>query len=340
MDNKEQMKEVFEINNIAEPHSIKDVIIKLMNNPNLSLENYFNDFSSNENDETAGFGLYRNDNGDMVSMTTHAYHRSLADDPQLSVEILISRAFRRMVCFGAKPKALTAFLYQVDVATEEGKQIAAGVKKGIDNCAERFGVKVADRKIRVDHLEESSTPTLIVTAVGKVESTSRLLTHKFKHKGSNLFVIGESYNDVNASEYLHYYHRVKNENFPIFDLDMEVQIHHIMPDLIGQDLITSATPVGRGGVYFSLLRAALPAQLGFDITTDAEIRTDAFLFGESMGRLIVGVVDDKVVDFVDYMQTTDIPFFTLGHTTKGEIRIDDESFGFISNTAPSSSPKG
>jgi phosphoribosylformylglycinamidine synthase len=99
--------------------------------------------------------------------------------------------------------------------------------------------------------------------------------------------------------------------------------------LVENNLVESVSPVGLGGLFFTLLRASLPNDLGFDITTDAENRQDAFLFGEAMGRIIVGVEGDKEDDFVDFLTSKKIPFFTLGHITKGEIRIDDESFGFI-----------
>ena len=82
-------------------------------------------------------------------------------------------------------------------------------------------------------------------------------------------------------------------------------------------------------MFFTLLRAAIPNELGFDITTSAETRIDSFLFGEAMGRILVGVHPDKEDDFVDAMSDMKVPFFTLGHVTKGEIRIDDESYGFI-----------
>jgi len=36
-----------------------------------------------------------------------------------------------------------------------------------------------------------------------------------------------------------------------------------------------------------------------------------------------------VDDFVDLMSSMKVPFFALGHVTKGEIRIDDDSFGYI-----------
>ena len=103
----------------------------------------------------------------------------------------------------------------------------------------------------------------------------------------------------------------------------------MVKQLIDKDLVESASPVAKGGIFFTLLRSCWLNGLGFDITTAAEVRTDAFLFGESMGRVIVGVSKEKEEEFVDFMFESKIPFFTLGHVTKGEIRIDDESFGFI-----------
>jgi phosphoribosylformylglycinamidine synthase len=69
--------------------------------------------------------------------------------------------------------------------------------------------------------------------------------------------------------------------------------------------------------------------LGFDITSSAEIRRDAFLFGEAQSRVVVSVTPANESKFVDFMIDKDIPFSTLGHVTKSELRIDDDSFGFI-----------
>jgi len=69
--------------------------------------------------------------------------------------------------------------------------------------------------------------------------------------------------------------------------------------------------------------------LGFDVTTDAEVRKDAFLFGESQGRVVVSVSPGKEDDFIDFMIESKVPFSALGHVTKSEIRIDDSSYGFV-----------
>ena len=336
-------KEVFSIDQIEEPKDINEIVFNLMVNPNLAPVNYFNDFSeegfdleSVANGETDDNGIFTADNGQMMAMTTHAFHHHLETDPQKATEILISRAARRMACYGVKPEAVSAFLYHINIAHPNGQFIASGAKKGLENASEKFGVKISGRKIRFDYFggHGTVTPTIIISMMGSVDDKDNVITHKLKAKGNNIFVIGKSYDDINSSEYLEFYHEVSDSPLPVFDVDMEVRLNSTVKQLVDKRLISSASPVGKGGLFFSLMRAGMPAGLGFDITTDAEIRRDAFLFGESMGRLIVGVPTENEDDFVDFMQTTKLPFFTLGHVTKGEVRIDDESLGYIDKMIP------
>jgi len=328
----------FSINQIKEPKNIKDVIYNLMADPNLAPVNYFNDFSEKgcemENlasDDTDETGAFSTDDGQIMAMTTHAYHHHLEEDPKTATEILISRAARRMVCFGAKPIVVSAFLYHISVANPNGQTIAAESKKGLENACKNFGLKVSDRKIRFDYASDYGPipPTLIISMMGSVKNKDKIITRNLKTKGNNIFVIGKSHEDINSSEYLDFYHEIPNSPLPVFDIKTEALIQQVLPHLIDENIITSASPVGKGGLFFSLMRAGMPSELGFDITTDAEIRIDSFLFGESMGRIIVGVPEKNIDKFIDVMKESKLPFFILGHTTKGEIRIDDESFGFI-----------
>ena len=334
-----QTKEEFTIESIPEPDNIEEVIFSLMVNPNLSTINYFNDFNelsispdavgNSDTDETGVFEL--DNNGNRMAMSTHAFHHHLESDPQKATEILISRAARKMLCFGAIPTAISAFLYHINVADPNGQFIASGAKKGLENAAAKYNLKIADRKIRFDHFSEHGPvpPTIIVSMMGQIENSKELTTHSFKRKGNQIFVIGRMLDDINSSEYLEFYHGVSVSPLPAFNIDDEIKIQECIRKLNADNLIESASPVGKGGLFFTLLRAAIPNELGFDITTSAENRIDSFLFGEAMGRILVGVHPDNEDDFVDVMTDLNIPFFTLGHVTKGELRIDDESFGFI-----------
>ncbi|MGE4586986.1 MAG: AIR synthase-related protein [Mangrovibacterium sp.] len=336
-------KAVFPINLIEEPADLKDIVFNLMVNPNLAPVNYFNDFSdegiepeSFSGAETDDAGVFTTDNGQTMAMTTHAFHHHLMNDPQTATEILLSRAVRRMVCCGAKPQVVSAFLYHINIADPNGQRIASGAKKGLERAGAGFGLKVSDRKIRFDCFSSLGPvpPTLIISLMGSIADQERILTHQLKTKGNNIFMIGRSSEDIGSSEYLEFYHGVEDSPLPLFDLELEVKLQQLMEQLIEKKLISSASPVGKGGLFFSLLRAGMPGGLGFDITTDAEIRRDAFLFGESMGRLIAGVPQGRADDFVDFMRDSGLPFFALGHVTRGEIRIDDESYGFIDKMIP------
>jgi phosphoribosylformylglycinamidine synthase len=339
---KEEVRE-FTIDQIPEEQDIYDIVVNLMVNPNLAPVNYFNEFSeesvelsSFDNDEAAGNGVFCLNSGMCMAMTTHAFHHHLESDPQKATEILISRAARKMIACGATPEAVNAFLYHIDIADPNGQFIASGAKRGLENACNKFGIRLTDRKIRFDYFSAHGPvlPTIIISMVGSIADKDAIMTHSFKTKGNNIFMIGRSYNDINSSEYLEFYHQIEDSALPEFNIDDEVKIQKVLKELINRKLIESASPVGKGGLFFSLLRAGLPTGFGFDITTDAEIRKDAFLFGESMGRMIVGVDPSKDDDFVDFMRSTKVPFFTLGHVTKGEIRIDDESLGYIDKMTP------
>ena len=343
IERKEEINE-FTIDQIAEEQDIQDIVYNLMANPNLAPINYFNDFSeepvdiaSMSNDDTDENGTFFSKGGQLMAMTTHALHHHLEIDPQKATEMLISRAVRKMTCFGAVPEAVSAFLYHINIADPNGQHIASGAKKGIVNACNKFNIKLTDRKIRFDYFSAHGPvyPTIIINLLGSVPDKEKIVTHTFKNKGNNIFMIGKSYDDINSSEYLEFYHEVSESALPVFDIDVEVKLHEVMKRLINEDLLSSANPVGKGGLFFSLLRAGMPSGFGFDITSDAEIRNDAFLFGEAMGRIIVGVEPSKVDDFVDLMSSLKVPFFALGHVTKGEIRIDDDSFGYIDKITPS-----
>jgi phosphoribosylformylglycinamidine synthase subunit PurL len=151
----------------------------------------------------------------------------------------------------------------------------------------------------------------------------------FKQKGDVIYLLGESRNDINSSQYLKSYHKVHLSPPPYYNADKEFILHHTLSGLISSRLINSAHDLSEGGLFIALLESGLNRNLGFDITTDCEIREDAFLFGEAQGRVIVSVSPENEGDFVDFMMSSKVTTTLLGHVTKGEMRIDDVSYGFV-----------
>ena len=140
IEQEEEIRE-FMIDQIPEEQDIQDIVFNLMADPNLAPINYFNDFSeesvdvsSMSNEETEETGIFISENGQLMAMTTHALHHHLEFDPQQATEILIARAVRKMICFGAVPEAVSSFLYHINIADPNGQFIAAGANKGLVNA--------------------------------------------------------------------------------------------------------------------------------------------------------------------------------------------------------------
>ena len=144
-----------------------------------------------------------------------------------------------------------------------------------------------------------------------------------------IYLLGALREDLSCSEYLVGYHKIENTPAPYFSLEEECELQSIVSRLIDRRLIESAHDVSTGGLFVTLVESALPNNLGFDITSDAEMRLDAFLFGESQGRIVVSVSSETEAPFLDFMIEQRVPMMALGHVTKSEIRIDDTSYGFL-----------
>ena len=331
--------EVFTIDQVPEPTDLRNVIYSMVAMPHLSPVNLFNEFASSAIDPTQvgkedlfGAGIFHIDDSNVAfTQTIYSDHRRLAVDPFVAAQIIVAKAVRRLVCYGAEPVSMSAFLNNVEFASPIAEEMVMAARLGLEAAAAVFNLQFSNRKIFYDYSEHDGLlpPTLIISLVGKLKNRDHILTSKFKRKGHNILLIGRSFNDINASEYLDHFHEIKESPLMHFNLGFENKLMGALKELIKRNLVVSASPVGLGGLFFTLLRDAMPNELGFDITTDAEIRTDAFLFGEGMGRIVVTVTEEKEDEFVDFLYDLNIPVMTLGHITKGEIRIDDQSLGFV-----------
>ena len=202
-------------------------------------------------------------------------------------------------------------------------------------ACEHFGTPVTGGNVsfynqsEIKGRTEAVNPTPTIGMLGILKDKNHQTSLAFGNKGDMIYLIGTSTDDIASSEYLYSYHGVKASPAPYFDLEEELTVQQAVLEAIRQGLVKSAHDVSDGGLFITLLESAMPNLLGFDITTDSEIRTDAFLFGEGQGRIVVSVSAGQETRFVDFMATQNVPVTTLGHVTKGELRVDNQSFGFI-----------
>ncbi|MFY9116708.1 MAG: AIR synthase-related protein [Bacteroidales bacterium] len=130
------------------------------------------------------------------------------------------------------------------------------------------------------------------------------------HKGDMIYLIGQ----VQATD---------------VNLDNAYRMNKVILSAMRKNLLSCVQEVTQEGLLEALLRVALPSGLGFDITTDSEIPEEEFLLENHGVAAVVTVSMDDDEDLVRFLFDNNITVMTLGHVTKGDIRIDDYSYGNI-----------
>jgi len=271
-----------------------------------------------------------------LALTVDCNSRYIKSDPETGTAIAVAEAARNIVCSGAEPTAITNCLNFGNPYSPEVYWTFVGAIKGMGAACRKFDTPVTGGNVSFynqsvfDNKVEPVFPTPTIGMVGLLTSKKHHMTLHFKHAGNLIYLVGQSRNDINSSEYLYSHLGVKGSPAPFLDLDEEARLHALLLELIYNGEVASVHDVSDGGLFISLFESARAGRLGFDISTDAEFRTDAFLFGESQSRAVVSVRPDLQEAFVERLTASEVEFTFLGEVTSSdEMVIDGHSFGSL-----------
>lgn len=333
----------FNIDDIEEPADLKEVAVQLLQHPNIASKRWiYEQYDSMVGTKTmstnrpsdAGISNIKGSNR-ALAMTVDCNSRYVNADPEIGTQIAVSEAARNIVVSGGNPSAVTNCLNFGNPYNPECYWQFVGAIKGMAAACRKFETPVTGGNVSfynqtvMDGKEEPVFPTPTIGMIGLVEDKSKIMTLDFKSKGDLIFIIGESKNDISSSQYLVTHHGVEASPAPYFDLEKEFDLQETIKGLIQNQLINAAHDCADGGLFIALTEMAMPNKLGFDIVTDAEIREDAFLFGEAQSRVVVTINEDQEEEFIEYMMNQSVPYTLLGHVTKGKMCVDDQHYGYV-----------
>ncbi|MBL0043046.1 MAG: phosphoribosylformylglycinamidine synthase subunit PurL [Flavobacteriales bacterium] len=337
----------FSVDLVPEPGDLMAVAYDLLASPNIASKRWVYEqydsmvrtlnMSTNAPSD-AGLVLLKEVGGNKaLAVTVDCNGRYVHADPYVGAMIAVSEAARNIACTGAEPCGVTNCLNFGNPYDPEVYWQFANVIKGMGEACVEFKTPVTGGNVSFYNQSKTEKgdlavfPTPTIGMVGVLNDITKRMTLAFQEKGHLLFLIGKTTNDIACSEYLVRHHNVLRSPAPYFNLREEHLVHVVVRHLIKKGVISSAHDVSDGGLWTTLVEMALPNNLGFDIVTDSEVRTDAFLFGEGQGRVVVAAHEDNETDLLDIMRTSRIPFILLGHVTKGKLVVDDEAYGFIAD---------
>lgn len=333
----------FDINQIPEPTDLKEVARKILALPNVASKRFIYEqydsmvgtvnMSTNRPTDAAVVNLKGTPKA--LAMTVDCNPRFVWADPYIGTMMAVSEAARNIVVSGGQPSAVTNCLnfgnpYNPEVYWQFVESI-----KGMGKACETFKTPVTggnvsfyNQTVTKDGVEPVF-PTPTIGMIGIIEDKKYITSIPFKQKGDLIYLVGTVREDINQSQYLVHIHGIEKSPVPLFSLEEEYALQEQLKMTIRQGLIQSAHDISEGGLWVCLMEKALTSGLGFDITLPAEIRKDAYLFGEGPSRVVVTVKQEDETAFIDSMMLNGVDFDLLGHVTKGSIRIDDEDWGHI-----------
>ncbi|MGZ4117401.1 MAG: phosphoribosylformylglycinamidine synthase subunit PurL, partial [Bacteroidia bacterium] len=300
----------FNIDSVEIPKDLKAVSRFLIAHPNIASKQWvYNQYDSmvgtaNMSTNAPSDAAIVNIKGTnkAIALKVDCNSRYVNADPEVGCSIAVSEAARNIVCSGGEPSAITNCLNFGNPYNPEVYWQFVNVIKGMGTACIKFETPVTGGNVSFynqSSYEGPVFPTPTIGMLGVLKDKSNRMTLNFKNEGDSIYLIGCSKNDIASSEYLYSYHKVKNSPAPFFNLDEEYEVQKAVKTLIKERVIQSAHDCADGGLFITLLESAMPNGLGFDISSDEDVRKDAFLFGEAQSRVIVSVKKSDEDKFID-----------------------------------------
>ncbi len=153
----------------------------------------------------------------------------------------------------------------------------------------------------------SVPPTLLVSSLGVIDNAEDCISMDIKVAGDLLFVLGETKNELGASEYFAHNSAIGN-SVPKVDAEKAIRLYNSLSAATEKGLVASAQPVGLGGLGTAIAKTCLAGALGAKIdlqkvphASDVK-RNDYLLFSESQSRIVVSVAKENKKAFEETMQ--------------------------------------
>ena len=328
----------FNANKIEVPKDLKNIAEQIISLPNIASKRWiYNQYDSmvgtgntNTNQPSDAAVVLVKETGKALAITTDCNSRYVFADPYIGCMIAVSEAARNIVCSGGKPSGVTNCLNFGNPFDPEVYYQFVHAIKGMSEACKKFDTPVTGGNVSFYNQSPSGPvyPTPTIGMVGLLDDINDKMTLDFKSAGDAIYLIGESRNDINSSEYLHKICNVEFSPPPYFNLEGEFEVQKTVSELIKNKLIQSAHDISEGGLFVTLCESAFYRNMGFDVASKTDLRKDAFWFGEAQSRVVVSVSADTTNEFENLLGN--ISFEKLGNVTGGDVKIDGLNWGNIS----------
>jgi len=213
----------------------------------------------------------------------------------------IDTAVRGLVALGIHPDAIAILDNFCWCSSDEPERLGQ-LKRAAFGCydtAKAFGTPFISGKDSMFNdfsgfdaegrpVKVSVPPTLLISSVGVLGDVTKAVSMDAKLTGDLVYVVGATAEELGGSEYFAHLGSAGN-TVPALDASSARSRYVHLADAIARELVASAFPVSHGGLGIALSKVAIAGNIGMDLTIPSSMRSDYFLFSESLGRFVVTI---------------------------------------------------
>lgn len=332
---------------------------KLLASPNIASKEYWvrmydhevgartvgKPFTGKENDgpsDGAVLKLFPDSNEGLIVTNGILPRYSKLDTYKMTANV-IDEAYRQAVILGANPDkvvGLDNFCWPDPVESEytpDGKYKMAQLVRSCEalydttiayNCPCISGKDSMKNDFRRGGKKVSVLPTLLFTAVGKIEDITKTSSFYFKKPDTLIFILGETKSELGGSEY-YSLRKIEGGIAPEVNTKEALSLYKNIYKCLDKKILLSAHDLSDGGLSVALSEAAFSGNVGCDIDLDIlgnDLTIEEKLFSESASRILVSISKENEKEFLNIMKNEKI--FFLGETIESQ-KITFKSHGNV-----------
>jgi phosphoribosylformylglycinamidine synthase subunit PurL len=280
-----------------------------------------------------------------LAMCLDGNGRYCAVDPRAGARLVVAEAARNVVCVGARPIAITNCL---NFASPERPEVMWSFSEVIDGMAEAceaLGTPVVSGNVSFYNETEGRGihPTPVIGMVGLVEDVRRVVTQGFKRDGDLVALVGETAEDLSASEYeATVVGRTVEEmiesgaRVPVLDLARERAVQQAVLLAAEEGLLQSAHDCSDGGLAVALAECCFSSlgrgPVGASVQLDGgRLSAEALLFGETPSRVVLSFDESQRTRIERIAAQAGAPFRVVGRTGGERLKISADGREQISH---------
>lgn len=267
-------------------------------------------------------------------------------DAYLMAVCAVDEAVRNAVCVGANPSTLSLLdnfcwpdpiesARNVDGAEKLGQLVRAC--QGLYDACLAFGAPLISGKDSMKNDFDDGTvrlsipPTLLISAVGKVNDVRRCLSMEFKNPGDLIFLLSAGQASLTGSHYAEA-EESPTAGLPSIDLKEAAKLYKKLHEAIEQGWISSAHDLSEGGLAVALAECTIGGGLGATVNLEPLLsggdRLDTVLFGEGPARIIISARPEYMNQIGLHFANLYIPLGQVAERSRltaftGRSKVDD-----------------